>query len=154
MQDLKNKTKEAVIQIAKWQIGVLESPANSNRQKYGADYGWNGVAWCVQFVWWCFKEAGFNLRKTASCTDLTNAYKEAGQWTVKDFKPGDIVMYDFSGKKKITEHCGIVVSVGDGYIVTVEGNTSTSDNANGGSVMERKRTLRYVISACRPMYNM
>lgn len=154
MQDLKNKTREAVIQIAKWQVGVLESPPNSNRQKYGEAYGWNGVAWCVQFVWFVFHEAGFNLYKTASCTQLTNSYKNAGQWVTEDFKPGDIAMFDFSGKKKITEHCGIVVSVGDGYIVTIEGNTSTSDNANGGSVMERKRNLRYVTGACRPLYNM
>jgi hypothetical protein len=63
-------------------------------------------------------------------------------------------MYDFSGKKKITEHCGIITEVGKDYIIAVEGNTSASDNANGGSVMERKRNLKYVTGACRPMYNM
>lgn len=154
MQMLSPKTKEAVIQIAKWQVGVVESPPNSNRQKYGEKYGLNGVAWCVQFVWFIFSEAGFNLKKTASCTQLTNAYKAAGQWVTKDFKPGDIVMYDFSGKKKITEHCGIITEVGKDYIVAVEGNTSASDNANGGSVMERKRSLKLVTGVCRPMYNM
>lgn len=154
MQTLNPKTKEAVIQIAKWQVGVVESPPNSNKQKYGEFYGLNGCAWCVMFVYWCFKQAGFNLKKTASCTQLTNAYKAAGQWVTKDFKPGDIVMYDFSGKKKITEHCGIVTEVGKDYIVAVEGNTSASDNANGGSVMERKRSLKLVTGACRPMYNM
>lgn len=154
MQELKNKTKEAVIQIARWQVGVMESPANSNLQKYGEAYGWNGVAWCMIFVWWVFHEAGFNLRKTARCTELTKAYKSAGQWVTKDFKPGDIVMYDFSGKKKITEHCGIIVEVGNGYIIAVEGNTSPSSNANGGAVMERERKLNVVTGACRPMYNM
>jgi hypothetical protein len=145
MQTLNPKTKEAVIQIAKWQVGVVERPPNSNEQKYGEFYGLNGYAWCVQFVYSCFKQAGFNLKKTASCTQLTNAYKAAGQWVTKDFKPGDIVMYDFSGKKKITEHCGIIIEVGKDYIVAVEGNTSVSDNANGGSVMERKRSLKLVI---------
>lgn len=154
MQTLSPKTKEAVIQIAKWQVGVVESPSNSNKQKYGEYYGLNGYAWCVMFVYWCFKQAGFNLKKTASCTELTNAYKKAGQWVTSDFKPGDIVMYDFSGKKKITEHCGIIIEVGKDYIVSIEGNTSVSDNANGGSVMERKRSLKLVTGACRPMYNM
>lgn len=154
MQDLKNKTKEAVIQIAKWQVGVMESPAGSNRTKYGEAYGLNGYAWCLMFVWWCFKEAGFNLKKTASCTKLTNAYKKAGQWVTSDFKPGDIVMYDFSGRKKITEHCGIIVEANKDYIVAVEGNTSASNNANGGAVMERKRNLNLVTGVCRPIYNM
>lgn len=154
MQDLKNKTKEAVIQIAKWQVGVVESPPNSNLQKYGEAYGLNGYAWCVMFVWWCFREAGFNLRKTASCTQLANAYKSAGQLVTKDFKPGDIAMYDFTGKKLKTEHCGIITEVGKGYIISVEGNTSNTNNANGGEVMERKRELKFVTCACRPMYNM
>lgn len=154
MKTLNPKTRESVLQIAKWQVGVVESPANSNRQKYGEAYGLNGYAWCVMFVWWVFREAGFNLRKTASCTQLTNAYKAAGQWVTKDFKPGDIVMYDFTGKKSKTEHCGIITEVGEGYIIAVEGNTSTSNNANGGAVVERKRELKFVTGACRPMYNM
>ena len=154
MKTLVPKTRESVLQIAKWQVGVVESPANSNRQKYGEAYGLNGYAWCVMFVWWVFREAGFNLRKTASCTQLTNAYKTAGQWVTKDFKPGDIVMYDFTGKKSKTEHCGIITEVGEGYIIAVEGNTSTSNNANGGAVMERRRDLKFVTGACRPMYNM
>lgn len=154
MRDLKNKTRDAVVRIANWQIGVMEYPPNSNRQKYGEAYGLNGYAWCVMFVWWVFREAGFNLRKTASCTDLSNAYKAAGQWVSKEFKPGDIAMFDFSGKKKITEHCGIIVDIGPNYIITVEGNTGSTNNANGGMVMERKRDLKFVTGACRPLYNM
>lgn len=155
MKTLQPKTRDALLQIAKWQVGVMESPANSNRQKYGEAYGWNGVAWCVMFVWWCFHEAGFNLRKTASCTELANAYKKAGQWVTKGFKPGDIVMYDFDGRMDgETEHCGIVIEAGPDYVVAIEGNTSPSNNANGGAVMERKRPLKQVTGACRPNFNM
>ena len=154
MKTLQPKTRDALLQIAKWQEGVMESPANSNRQKYGEAYGWNGVAWCVIFVWWCFREAGFNLRKTASCTELANAYKKVGQWVTEDFKPGDIVMFDFSGKKKITEHCGIVQEVHPGYLICTEGNTSPTNNANGGTVMDRERKLNVVTGACRPNFNM
>lgn len=155
MTELKPKTRAAVLQIAEWQIGVMESPAGSNRVKYGEAYGWNGVPWCLQFTWWVFKEAGFNLKKTASCTVLANAYKAAGQWVTKDYKPGDIAMFDFDGKMDgETEHCGIVVDVGKDYIVTIEGNTSENNNSNGGAVMRRKRSLNVVTGACRPMYNM
>lgn len=153
MKDLKNKTKEAVLQIARWQLGVLENPAGSNRVKYAEEYGLNGYAWCMMFVWWVFREAGFNLRKTASCTELTNAYKKAGQWVTKDFKPGDIAMFDFSGKKKITEHCGIIVEVNTDNIVTIEGNTGIGNDANGGAVMKRQRRMDLVTGACRPGYN-
>ena len=154
MKTLQPKTREAVLQIARWQAGVMETPAGSNRQKYGEAYGWNGVAWCMIFVWWVFREAGFNLRKTASCTELANAYRSVGQWVTKDFKPGDIVMFDFSGKKNITEHCGIVLEVLADRLITIEGNTSPTNNANGGAVMERERKLAFVTGACRPNYNM
>ena len=38
MKTLIPKTKEAVLEIARWQEGVMESPANSNMQKYGDLY--------------------------------------------------------------------------------------------------------------------
>ena len=44
MKTLVPKTRDAVLAIAAWQIGVTESPAGSNRQKYGLAAGHNGVA--------------------------------------------------------------------------------------------------------------
>lgn len=159
MTRLEPQTREAVLQIAKWQIGVQESPAGSNKVKYNTDYYGKEVSgsaypWCMAWVWWVFHEAGFNLRKTASCTNLTNAYKAANQWVTKNFKPGDIAMFDFTGKKKKTQHCGIIIEVHDNYIVTIEGNTSLTNNDNGGAVMQRTRDLQTVTGACRPLYNM
>lgn len=63
-------------------------------------------------------------------------------------------MFDFTGRKGKTEHCGIVIEVGDGFLVTVEGNTSAGNHSNGGAVQERRRELKYVTGACRPLYNM
>lgn len=154
MKELKPKTKESVLQIAEWQVGVMESPAGSNRVKYAEEYGLNGYAWCQMFVWWVFHEAGFNLKKTSSCTELTNSYKNAGQWVTKDFKPGDIAMFDFSGRKTITQHSGIIVEVHGDHIVTIEGNTGVGNDTNGGAVMRRERKLNLVTGACRPGYNM
>lgn len=148
------RTRNDVLKIAAWQLGVLENPAGSNRQKYGEAYGMNGQPWCVMFVWWVFREAGFNLRKTASCTDLSNAYKAAGQWVTSGYKPGDIVMFDFTGKRSKTEHCGIVEKVNGNTLTTIEGNTGTASNANGGAVMRRTRDVRFVTGACRPRYNL
>ncbi len=148
------RTRDDVLKIAAWQLGVLENPAGSNRQKYGEAYGMNGQPWCVMFVWWVFREAGFNLRKTASCTDLSNAYKAAGQWVTSGYKPGDIVMFDFTGKRSKTEHCGIVEKVNGNTLTTIEGNTGTASNANGGAVMRRTRDVKFVTGACRPRYNL
>lgn len=154
MQTLTPKTREAVLQIARWQEGVVETPKGTNRQKYGKAYGTNGVAWCMQFVWWVFREAGFNLHKTASCTTLANRYKKAGQWVTEGYKPGDIAMFDFSGKRKRTQHCGIVIEATATHIVTIEGNTGDTNQANGGMVMRKIRKLNLVTGACRPNYNM
>lgn len=149
------RTREAVLKIAAWQLGVVEMPSGSNRQKYGEAFGMNGQPWCMMFVWWVFREAGFNLYKTGSCTTLTNRYKQAGQWVTSGYKPGDIVMFDFSGRKSKTEHVGIVESVSkDGKtLITIEGNTGSTSQANGGAVMRRTRSVSLVTGACRPGYN-
>lgn len=149
------RTREAVLKIAAWQLGVVELPSGSNRQKYGEAFGMNGHPWCMMFVWWVFREAGFNLYKTASCTTLATRYKQAGQWVTSGYKPGDIVMFDFTGRRAKTEHVGIVESVSaDGKtLTTIEGNTGAGNNANGGAVMRRKRSVSLVTGACRPRYN-
>lgn len=47
-----------LMKTVKNQLGNKEVPKNSNLNKYGAEYGTNGVPWCCQFVWWCFRHAG------------------------------------------------------------------------------------------------
>ncbi|MBQ9346725.1 MAG: CHAP domain-containing protein [Oscillibacter sp.] len=144
-----------LIEIARSEIGTVESPANSNRQKYGVAYGWNGVAWCVIFIWWLFHQLGLDHllpKKTASCSILIDAAKRAGLWlTVKDgLCVGDVVFYRFGNQN----HVGYVVSVSsDGKTVTsIEGNTGTGNDANGGRVMLRVRKISYVVGALRPKY--
>ena len=152
---LQPQTREAVLAIAAWQIGVLENPAKSNQQKYGLAAGQNGVAWCMWFVWWVFREAGFSLYKTASCTAFVNRYKAfaPSQIVTKDYKPGDIVFFDFSGNRKKTEHVGIVVGVVGSTILTIEGNTGTGNDANGGAVMKRRRDVSLITCGVRPGYS-
>src|SRR5262245_39381108 len=43
---------QARLKTAQGEVGVKESPANSNNQKYGAWYGMNGVPWCAIFCTW------------------------------------------------------------------------------------------------------
>ena len=150
-------TASEVIKIAVAEIGVKESPANSNRQKYGKEYGVNGVAWCCQFAWWVFKKAGaaalfYGGKKTAYCPTLMQYYKDQGQFVTKDFKPGDIIFFDFNGNGQ-PDHVGIVEKVVGDTIYTIEGNTSVGNDANGGQVMRRNRTKKNVLGVGRPNYD-
>ena len=68
-------------------------------------------------------------------------------------KRGDIVLFDFN-RNGISDHIGIVLSVNkDGSITTIEGNTGSGNNTNGGQVQKRTRYKKQVNYFIRPKYN-
>lgn len=155
-------TFDKILSVAQAELGTVESPANSNRVKYNTDYYGRVVVgsnykWCAVFVWWVFQKAGasslyYGGKKTASCATLMSYYNKVGRLVKKDYQPGDIVFFNFSGGTRAT-HVGIVEEVKDnGNLVTIEGNTGTSNQTNGGAVMRRERELKYVLGAGRPIY--
>ena len=154
------KTVRAVLFAAASQIGITESPAGSNRVKYNTAYYGREVSgsaypWCMAFVWWVFRQAGLSLYKTASCSALVGRYKAQapGQVLRGNYRPGDIVFFDFTGKRAKTEHVGIVAKVrADGTLETIEGNTGSGNDANGGAVMRRVRRTGLVTCGVRPNY--
>lgn len=137
-----------VLNIACGQLGVTESPAGSNRTKYGKWMGLDGQPWCMSFVQWCFHQAGTPLpHKTGSCSALLNWYqKNRPECVVKDPQPGDIIIYNFG-------HTGIVESASTTTITAIEGNTSPGQSGsqdNGGGVYRRQRNLALVRAFIRP----
>lgn len=155
-----------VIELARADLGYTESPANSNRTKYGEAYGMNGVPWCVIALWYWFDRAGermafFGGGKTASCSILLRWYREQGLTVpVEDVQPGDVVIINFHGGKD-PEHCGIVVDTEKNdkaavrYVQTVEGNTTPGTEGsqdNGGCVALKWRYLSQIVAVCRPQY--
>ena len=159
MTALQPRTREAVLTIAEWQVGVLESPAGSNKVKYNTEFYGREVSrraypWCMAFIWRAFREVGFNLYKTAGCSAFVRRYKafSPGQVVTGGYRPGDIVFFDLSGGRKKTEHVGLVVSVSGGTVITIEGNTSVGSDANGGAVMRRTRKVGLITCAVRPGY--
>ena len=145
-----------ILDIAAREIGTVESPPNSNLQKYGAVFGLNGYAWCAMFVWWCFNKAGAaNLlpRKTASCSQLMRDAKAAGLWVTSGFRPGDVLIYNFGTSQKPQYHTGILEAVSDQTYTAIEGNTSYGNDRNGGSVMRRNRYSKTIVGAVRPKYD-
>ena len=151
-------TAENLLALARAELGTVEYPANSNRVKYntayyGREVSGSSYAWCAVFLWWLFREAGaselyYGGGKTAYCPTLLSFHR--GQW-VTDYRPGDIIFFNFSGKSN-ARHVGICESYDGTYITTIDGNTGTGDEANGGAVMRRNRHRRYIVGAYRPAY--
>lgn len=146
-------TANEILAVARKELGVKESPAGSNRTKYGAWYGLDGQPWCMMFVQWVFAQAGVELPvKTASCGTFMRAAQASGRWVTSNYQPGDVVIYDFPGGGA-TDHCGLLVTPLTTGVRTIEGNTGTSNDANGGEVMERTRPANWIAGAYRPNYD-
>jgi hypothetical protein len=145
-------TLARTLEIARAELGYTESPANSNKTKYGLWFGVNGQPWCAIFVCWVMSQAGVPYSKQAYTPSLAQWYKSQGRWSTTPHA-GDVVFFDFPGGHDRIEHTGIVESVGNGYIVTIEGNTSLGNNTNGGAVMRRQRSGPSIAGYGRPQYS-
>jgi hypothetical protein len=135
-----------IIEIARQEIGTVESPPNSNRSKYGAWFGFDGVAWCGMFVSYCYYKAGYPLgnigfsKGFAGCQTAYAHFLKTKEITTHP-QPGDIVLFDWNGDRRY-DHTGIFVRWVDeqkGIFETIEGNTSLTNDSNGGKVMMRNR---------------
>lgn len=141
-------TRERVLEAARREIGYVEKPAGSNQTKYGAAYGMNRVAWCAEFVWWVFREAGVPLPiKTAYTPALAAAFQREGRWlknTSGEVRPGDVVLFYWPNMGRIA-HTGIVEKIlPNGMIQTIEGNTDEAGGRTGGKVMRKLRSRETV----------
>lgn len=151
-------TAKDLLNIAIGELGIKESPANSNNVKYNTWYYGKPVSgssypWCVVFVQWIFNQCNFPLPvKTASCSVLMKVAKSAGMWVTSDYRPGDVVIYDWK-KDGYVDHCGIVETSGGTSVVAIEGNTAIGNDSDGGEVMRRTRTISQIVGAVRPNYD-
>lgn len=146
-----------VLAIARGELGVTEDPKGSNRVKYNTWYYRREVEgdaypWCMAFVQWVFHQAGMTPPvRTASCGALMRAAKAAGQWVTGNYRPGDVIIYDFPGGAA-TDHCGICEDAGEDTVTTIEGNTSVTNASNGGEVRRMTRPVSKVVGGWRPQY--
>ena len=139
-----------IVAIAEKEIGYTETPTNSNKTKYGKWFGFDGVAWCGMFVSWCYDKAGLPLGNVgfskgfAGCQTAVAHYKNKNKVTNNPIA-GDIVFFDWNNDGRY-DHTGIFVKDIDGKsFETIEGNTSLTNQSNGGQVMRRKRKYVNVI---------
>jgi CHAP domain len=150
----KNLT-EKVLDLARSQIGYTEKPINSNHTKYNEWYYGKPLSapWCAIFTSWLFAQSGKTLawqndRGFAYCPYGVKRAKELNIWFTSP-KVGDLVFFDW-GRDGISDHIGVVETLNqDGSITTIEGNTSLSNDSNGGQVMRRTRYKNQIMGYAR-----
>lgn len=145
----------AVLDRARSQIGTIEGRDGSN--PYGRAYGMDRVAWCAEFAWWAFTEAGAGalIPKTAYTPSMFSWYQQRGQAS-RSPRVGSLVFYNFPDSINRIQHVGIVEAVNaDGTITTIEGNTTsglTGPQHAGGGVWRRRRSQASVVGYGHPAY--
>lgn len=134
----KEEAINKVLSLARSEIGNHEQ--GNNWTKYAQDMdrtNWyngakNGYPWCdVWYDWLFYKCFGDPLGREMICQPTGSAgagclysaqyYKQAGQWGMTPH-PGDQIFFTYSPGEY--SHTGIVETVGNGVVVTIEGNTS------------------------------
>lgn len=148
-----NEAIEKVLNLARAELGYHEKGSNTqlddkyansgsgNYTKYARDLDAlgnfyngpkNGFAWCDVFPdWLLVKCFGADIGRQMVCQPLQSAgagcmysvqyYKQAGRWG-KYPQPGDQIFFSYRAGEY--SHTGIVESVSNGSVVTIEGNSS------------------------------
>jgi len=168
-------TAKKVMDIAKSQVGYRESPANSNRTKFGKAFGLNGEPWCFIMEWWCGYKADpknnpFPHNSNAAWGQDEIVSKKGGKWimeknksrstrkaALKKYRHGDCVDFDFGAMDAYRRHTGLVDYVSGDYVYCIEGNTTPDgkkgSQSNGGMVARKKRHYIEICSCARPRYS-
>lgn len=144
--------REAVIALAKRQVGVTEEPPGSNNVLYNTAYygAYQDQPWCVTFLWWVFRELGLSGlfcggTKTAYTVFVLSWAQSHGQWVTGGYRPGDMVLMKLGSGADPVDHIGLVTAVNGAALTTVEGNC-------GDAVREMTRSEVGILGAYRPEY--
>ena len=120
------KSSDVIVKVALTQIG------NVGGQPYWSWYGFGSrVEWCACFVSWCANESGYIdegvIPKFAGCSGGVQWFRDRKQWQPRTYTPkaGDIIFFDWEHDGG-ADHVGIVQSVSDGYVHTIEGNSGNA----------------------------
>lgn len=143
--------REKAFKRAETDIGMKERPANSNRCPITERWGIVGP-WCAMAVSIWYLDVGskaFTLRKDWAYVPYLLAAATDGKGGIaitSTPRQGDIVCFDWE-QNGIADHVGLFDTwVGPGMrnFKTIEGNTSTGNDSNGGQVMRRDRSIGQV----------
>lgn len=143
-----------IIQIAEQELGITEMPANSNLNKYGKWFGLDAQPWCAIFISWCYAYAGHPMQGLGFSKGFASVPLALQKWPkTTDPKEADLVVFDWN-KDKSPDHVALFVrwiNRNAGTFETIEGNTSPTNNSNGGAVMKRQRNMDFVEAFLQPL---
>lgn len=137
-----------LLDVERSYLWVIESPPHSNLTVIGDKFGWNGVAWCAEFVSVCMREAGVPFNGSASCSVLVARYQsgENGTWLgnpgAAGVLPGDNGFLGPNG----ADHTFIVELVEGDVAVCIDGNW-------GDRVCKVRRPIASIHGFGRPNYD-
>lgn len=128
-------------------LGYTESPPGTNKTKFGAWYGADYQPWCAMFVTYCFDveapgSPSFERGQRYAYVPYVVADARAGRNGLSvtgQPMPGDLVCFDWEGDGT-PDHIGIFEHGTPSSFTSIEGNTSTSSDSNGGQTMRRNRS--------------
>ena len=128
-----------MVDTAKKYLGYNEKDGS-----YKKFTGGRNEAWCADFATFVARENGSNIPHFSAVSDILSWGKSNGKFS-KTPKVGDLVIYkghDKNGKQ--VSHTGIVKSVENGIIKTIEGNTSKGDVAERTCSVNDSRITGFV----------
>jgi peptidoglycan hydrolase-like protein with peptidoglycan-binding domain len=134
-----------VLAVARRYLGVHETPAGSNDQRFGVWYGMNGVPWCAIFSSFCLYTAGYRFpdattRKGFSYCPSIVAWGQKHSRISRTPHLGDLAVA-VDGNRP--HHVELVSRTpkGDGTFTSIGGNTGAANLSNGGEVLEHSHTI-------------
>ena len=120
-------------------VGAAQSQVGqTGGQPYWSWYGFSSrVEWCAIFVSWCADQCGYLdagiVPKFAGCGVGVQWFQNRGQWLPGSAtpEPGMLIFFKWYGSdSSIADHVGIVESVENGRVYTIEGNAGDQVRRN------------------------
>lgn len=149
-------TVEDVLTLCDQQVGITESPPNSNAQKFSRELGRPNQPWCADAVVWLMRQVGIKLPSESAYTPtMADGFKRAGRWAETP-AAGRVAFFDFPDRQLGIQHVGIVRTDQAGpRVQTYEGNTSSGtagSQDNGGGFYARDRDPAHIVGYGIPDY--
>ena len=91
--------------------------------------GWNkDTPWCACFLSWAAEKSQINGVRFANVDTGLKLFEDANavlkSEQIGSVEPGDYIFFDWTDQQKDPAHVGVVLVIKDGYIYTIEGNSS------------------------------
>lgn len=110
-------------------VAVALTQEGNGGDTYWSWYGFNSrEEWCACFVSWCADQCGYIdsgvIPRFSLCSDGVDWFNARGQFQDGSYVPaaGDLIFFDW-GNDGSVDHVGIVESVSEGTVNTIEGNS-------------------------------